>query len=40
MYNIAMGTMALYNNTLGSNNIANGHQALMSNIDGYNNTAI
>jgi hypothetical protein len=37
--NTAVGSKALYSNTIGYLNTANGFQSLFSNIDGYDNTA-
>jgi hypothetical protein len=38
--NVAVGSKALYNNTIGHNNTATGFQALYSNTTGYQNVAI
>jgi trimeric autotransporter adhesin len=39
-YNIAIGAMALFNNTLGNENIAIGFGAVQANIDGIQNVAM
>ena len=38
-YNLAVGYLALYNNTIGNSNTANGYRALYSNTAGSGNTA-
>jgi hypothetical protein len=38
--NVAVGSKALYNNTIGHNNTATGFQALYSNTSGYQNVAL